>query len=182
MTRRITDLQVQLPDGEVRVFIPDNEKFLAGVRDSPVLEGTGGGYALLGKILIPAGILLALFIVSMTVYTLATAPKEMAWFPCLFTIAAGLGMSWFGKYTLDYGRRMERLRKEATHVLPGEVVNSLPGPHGSTTLIWRAHAPGSGQAFGGSLMVGKLSPRRGRLVPGCRVAILYLDPKTHALL
>ena len=74
-------------------------------------------------------------------------------------------LSWFGKYTLDFGKRMERLRQEATHVLTGEVVNSLPGPHGSTTLLWRAHAPGSGQPFGGSLQIGKLSPRRGRAEP-----------------
>lgn len=182
MSRPLNEMQVLLPEGEVRVFIPENEKFLSGSRPGPVLEGTGNVYTLVGKALIPLGILLVLFILGMAAYTMATAPKDMAWIPCLFAVGAGTTMTWFGKYTLDFGQRMERLRHGATHVLSGEVVNSLPAPHGSTMLVWRAQSPTDGTPFRGSVVVGKLSPRRGRLEKGCRVAILYLDPKTHALL
>jgi hypothetical protein len=182
MSRELQELDVRLSSGPIAVFIPENESYLEGSRKEAVIEGSWLGYNVLGWILIPLGLIGALGLIGMTIYTMQIKPSDMEWTSAIFLTLACLGLSWWGRYMLIFGQQMRNLRENASHLIEGEVIASIPGPKGSTNYVWRAISPLSGKPISGSLMIGRLSPRFGRLEKGSKVAVLFLDDQTNAVL
>jgi len=90
-------------------------------------------------------------------------------------------LAWAGRIMVSEQKRLQRLSQEATHLLPGSVVQVIPG-QGFRSVVYELSEPSSGQTLRGSERIGDAERASLRLVAGAKVAVLYADPKTFTLL
>ncbi|MEO1295777.1 MAG: hypothetical protein AAFW75_08225 [Cyanobacteria bacterium J06636_16] len=108
--------------------------------------------------------------------------EKVEWFPMIFLLGIAASIPAFGVYTIRFTRRMILLRDEATHLLQGEIYRSFRGQKGAVNYLYTATSPITGKKIGGSLTIGRLNSRFGRIQTGSMVAILYKNDKLHTVL
>ncbi len=112
-------------------------------------------------------------------FNVETLDWGAAFFMILFASFVPLG----GWLLLRSNRRMNVLRDEATHVLEGRITQDIAGPHGSKNYVYKAASPVTGKPIRGTLQVGRIGPRAGRIGGiGSTVAILYQSDSLHSAL
>ena len=108
--------------------------------------------------------------------------EPIDWFVFVFLFIFALSIPALGVYTIRLTQRMTTLRDEATHVLQGEIYRAFRGQKGTVNYLYRATSPTTGNRIGGTLTIGRLNPRFGRIDAGSTVAVLYKDDKLHTVL
>ena len=113
---------------------------------------------------------------------LADNVEPMNWIGAFALLGVPLLIVWWGRYSIRFAHRAIRLRDAATHVLEGQIHQSVDGGQGTVNHFYRTTSPKSGRQIGGVLSLGEAHPRFSRIGEGAVVAVLYLDDNVHTVL